>query len=450
MSASVVIAGGGLAGALLAVLLSRAGHRVEVYERRADMRRDTSAAAGKSINLALSVRGIHALEQAGVLDEIMRIAIPMYGRMVHPLSGEPSFLPYSPDPSVGINSVSRSELNKLLLTLAEKHGSRFYFDHRCAGVNFNEHTATFVDETTKKSTTVSTERLIGSDGAFSAVRGAMQRLPYFDYSQAYLTHAYKELSIPPAESGGFQINKNALHIWPRGDFMMIALPNIDGSFTCTLFLRVKGDKDSFEALQTLDQVKDFFDRTFPDAVPLMPTLLQDWQTNPTSPLVTVRCGPWAKGGVALLGDAAHAVVPFFGQGMNCAFEDCSELIDCLGKYPDWATALSHYGENRKPNADAIATMALENFVEMREKVADPYFLLCKELEHAISSKMPRYQSRYELVSFTRTPYAEAYKRGEINQKILAELISSGVKSAADLNWTTVEEVVSKYYAESKL
>lgn len=437
------VIGGGLAGSLMAVLLAQKGYQVRVYERRPDMRKH-DLDGGRSINLALSERGIHALEEAGLKDEIMELAIPMPGRMIHHRDGSLEFQPYSNNPDHYINSVSRAELNRRLMTRSENLAKvDYFFNCRCLGMDFETGEAEMLNTETGEKFKLEGETTIASDGAFSAVRYDMQKTERFNFSQQFLTHGYKELEIPPAQGGGFQMEKNALHIWPRDEYMMIALPNLDGSFTCTLFFPFDGE-DSFNSMQTKDQVKTFFDKQFPDAVAMMPALLDDYFENPTGSLVTVRCFPWAyEGKVALMGDACHAVVPFFGQGMNAAFEDCSELSKCIDDHKgDWAKIFDQYQHARKANADAIADMAIENYDEMKDHVNDPDFVFKKQVEHHLERHTPSYKSRYEMVSFSRIPYAEAYRRGELNKEILAQ-ITEGIDRIEDIDMEKAERIIEE-------
>jgi kynurenine 3-monooxygenase len=422
----LIIVGAGLAGSLLAATLARKGYAVDVYERRADMRR-TDMSAGRSINLALSVRGINALKQVGMDDAILSLALPMRGRMMHALDGSRTFQRYGLLPHEVIHSVSRGELNKRLMDAAEAYEQvRIHFSHRCTGMDLATGEGTFVDDSTGSQISDRGTALIATDGAGSAVRDAMQRQQEFVMTQDFLEHGYKELLIPPSESGDFRLDPDALHIWPRHSYMMIALPNPDRTFTCTLFLQNEGDP-SFAMLDTPGRVHAFFAEQFPDALPLMPTLLDDFFANPTGTLGTVRCSPWNYEGTALLlGDAAHAIVPFFGQGMNCAFEDVVELDRCIDECGgDWNRAFALCAVRRKPNADAIADMALENFIEMRDRVADPGFLLMKEAGLALEQRFPDYFiPKYSMVSFTLLPYAVAKRRGELQQHILETLTRS--------------------------
>jgi kynurenine 3-monooxygenase len=403
MTDDVGIVGAGLAGCLLACFLARRGHRVTLYERRPDprvtgpwvgRRGDGKAPRGRSINLALSERGLDALRRVGLDGAVMKTALPMYGRMMHAPSGELSFQPYSADRQRAINSISRGDLNATLLdACTELPGVQVHFGQRITGV----------EELAGRHPVV-----IGADGAHSAVR---QAVPAFEDREEYLDYGYRELSIPPA-GGQFALDPQALHIWPRGRAMMIALPNPDRSFTCTVFWPHEGP-GSFAELATPEAVEAHFREHYPDAYALMPDLAADYARNPLGELLTVHCWPWVHDGrVALLGDAAHAILPFYGQGANCAFEDCVELDRCLAETGDaWPEALELYQERRKENTDTIAEMARDNFVEMRDKVGSPAFLLRKRVEHALERALPgRYVSQYELVSFSTVPYAQVRRR----------------------------------------
>jgi kynurenine 3-monooxygenase len=414
-----VLIGSGLAGGVLAAYLGRRGHEVELYERRADPR-EGNIVGGRSINLALSTRGIHALEQLGIAEEVLRHAIPMPGRMIHDKSGALHFSPYDRDPRNHINSIGRAALNATVIEAALRYPNvRIFFNHRCTGVDLNESVALL--ETNAGPVTARGDAIIGVDGAFSAVRQSMQKqIPNFQYDESYLAHGYKELTIPPAADGSWRMEKNALHIWPRKSFMMIALPNPDGSFTCTLFWEFKGPR-SFETTTTDDEVRRFFHEEFPDAVPLMPTLLEEFGENPTGSLVTIRCAPWFyQDKVALVGDAAHAVVPFYGQGMNAAFEDCVVLDECLAAFPEnRSRAFAEYFQRRKENADALADLAVANFIEMRDKTASKTFRAKKKLDHFLEAALPGfYLPLYTMVTFTRMPYAAAAKRAQLQDAIV--------------------------------
>ncbi len=429
--AKFILIGSGLAGGLLAAYLGRRGYDVDLYERRADPR-EGNIIGGRSINLALSTRGIHALEQLGIADEVLQHAIPMRGRMIHDKPGNLHFAPYDVDPNKHINSIGRAALNTAVIEAAQRYPNvRVHFSHRCTDVDLDSGTAELVDSSVEAGVSpadpvrqvieVSADAIIGVDGAFSAVRQSMhKKLADFEYDESYLAHGYKELTIPPALDGSWRMEKEALHIWPRKSFMMIALPNPDGSFTCTLFWEFEGPR-SFASTKTDDDVRRFFDEEFPDAVPLMPALLEDFKNNPTGSLVTIRCAPWYhKDKVALVGDAAHAVVPFYGQGMNAAFEDCVVLDECLAEFPDnRERAFAEYFARRKENADALADLAVENFIEMRDKTASRTFRAKKKLDHALEAALPGiYLPLYTMVTFTRIPYAEAAQRARRQDSII--------------------------------
>ena len=453
---NVVIIGAGLAGSLLAIYLAKRGIEVDVYEARGDMRLE-EVAAGRSINLALSDRGIAALREVGMDEYMLAEAVPMYGRMIHSLSGETKLLPYSGRQGEYINSVSRGGLNKALINEAEKYvGVKFYFNERCVG--FDSHSG---EAKLSSGRTVIGDTLIATDGAGSAVRDAMLHggVERFDFSQGWLEHGYKELHIPPADDGGFLLEKNALHIWPRHKFMMIALPNFDGSFTCTMFLahngensfeeisrgftRMNADRNKVEdlPLSATNSVLEFFNREFPDAVPLMPTLKEDFLHNRVGNLGTVKCFPWSVGGKALLlGDAAHAVVPFYGQGMNCAFEDVRVLDQLMSETPasvsgklDWEAIYIKYINLRKINTDAIADMAEENFYEMRDATADPVFQRKRELETKLEQAYPDYFSKYSMVTFREDlPYSVAKEKGNEQDRLLMSICAQ-VESVSEID-----------------
>ena len=437
-----VLIGSGLAGGLLAAYLGRRGYEVDLYERRADPR-EGNMIGGRSINLALSTRGIHALEHIGIADEVLKHAIPMRGRMIHEKSGGLHFAPYDVDPNKHINSIGRAALNTTVIEAAQRYPSvRVHFNHKCTGVELDSATAHLVDSSVEAAVSAATlgssvaagvspasaqtisasgDAVIGVDGAFSAVRQSMQlKIDNFEYDESYLAHGYKELTIPPGPDGSWRMEKEALHIWPRKSFMMIALPNPDGSFTCTLFWEFEGTR-SFATTKTDDDVRRFFEEEFPDAVALMPNLLDDFKNNPTGSLVTIRCAPWFyKDKVCLIGDAAHAVVPFYGQGMNAAFEDCVVLDECLAEFPeDRQRAFAEYFERRKANADALADLALENFIEMRDKTASRAFRAKKKLDHFLEAALRGvYLPLYTMVTFTRIPYATAARRARFQDRIV--------------------------------
>jgi kynurenine 3-monooxygenase len=386
--------------------------------------RSASISAGKSINLAMSARGWKALELAGLRDEMEPIAIPMYGRYLHQADGTTAFQPYSKN-NEAIYSVSRGELNKKLMTLAELHGAKIYFEQKCGHVDVAENKVHLQKD--GKETVVQADLLFGADGAFSALRDSYVRMSRVNCDQHYLDYGYKELCILPGKNGEWLMEKNALHIWPRGKYMMIALPNTDGTFTCTLFMPFEGEM-SFEKLKTEQDVTELFDRQFADAKALMPGLLEDFFTNPTSALITTHIQPWHyKDKSALIGDAAHAIVPFYGQGMNAGFEDCTVLSSLLDKYgEDWGQILNEYDHRRKPNGDAVAALALSNFIEMRDKVADPKFLERKQIEKELGKRFPdRFISVYEMVSFSHIPYNTAIQCIQAQDRLLQKVMSEG-------------------------
>ena len=417
------VVGAGLVGSLWTALLAKRGYRVDVYERRTDSRK-AGYAGGRSINLALSNRGWKALERAGLAEAIAREAIPMSHRVMHAVDGSLVRQPYGKD-GQAIYSVSRGGLNEQLMTLAEQSGNvHLHFDRRCLDVDLKTGAAAF------ESGDGSLERvepglLFATDGAYSAIRSAMIKTDRYQYQQQYIDHGYKELHIPAGPNGAYQMEKNALHIWPRGGYMLIALPNPDGSFTLTLFFAWEGP-ESFASLPTTDDAEAFFARIFPDALSLMPDFRAQWDTNPASSLVIMRCDPWQfNGTVALIGDAAHAIVPFYGQGMNAGFEDCTVLDDLLDAHgEDWPNVLPQYSRIQKPNGDAIAELALLNFIEMRDLVGQPEFLLQKKIEAWFSNKHPdRWTPLYTQVTFSHTPYAEALANGRRQEAIMREVMA---------------------------
>ncbi|MDH5803997.1 MAG: FAD-dependent monooxygenase, partial [Gemmatimonadota bacterium] len=422
-SGRATVVGAGLAGSLMAIELGKMGWQVEVLERRSDPRK-TGGGEGKSINLAISTRGIHALAEAGVADRVLERAVPMKGRMMHGLNGKLAFQPYGTKSDQVINSVSRSELNLALITAADSlENVHLSFEQDITEIDVDKPSVSLSSGTDPKERTVESDMLLGADGAFSMVRQALAKRERFDYSQNYLAHGYKELTIPPAEGGGFRLEPNALHIWPRGGFMMIALPNYDGSFTCTLFWPFKGP-NSFEEISTTNQVDAFFRRHFQDAVEHLPDLTEQFAKNPVGTLVTVRSGPWFfEEKVVLVGDACHAVVPFYGQGANAAFEDCTVLKECMIRsQDDRAAAFSDYFQRRKLHVDTLADLAIGNFLEMRDHVASPVFRLKKLLGRVVHRIVPWwYLPIYSMITFSRIPYADAVRRSRNQHRILAAL-----------------------------
>ncbi|MDP2340108.1 MAG: NAD(P)/FAD-dependent oxidoreductase [Deltaproteobacteria bacterium] len=414
----VVVVGAGPVGALIGLLLKRRGDDVVVYERRGDPRAQ-GYVGGRSINLALSDRGMLALQKAGVADDVDKVAVPMPGRRMHNVDGSSAFMPYGLNGEF-IRSVSRGGLNIKLLDLLDAASVPIHFEHPCSDVDLAAGRARC------GSVDADGDVVIGADGAGSAVRAAFMRTDRFDYSQSWLPHGYKELAIPAGPGGSFLLEKQALHIWPRSAFMLIALPNLDGSFTCTLFFAHDGDQASFAALTASSSARAFFEQHFPDALALMPDFDDQWAANPVSSLATIRCWPWHHGKALLIGDAAHAICPFFGQGLNAGFEDCRILLEILDEVAgDWSRALPLFQHARKDNADAIATLALENFVEMRDKVGQPAFLLRKKIEAALAKAAPDLVTpSYTMVTFRPlTPYAEALRKSRRQDVVLDRLVA---------------------------
>ncbi len=403
---TVTIVGAGLAGPLLACSLAQAGRRVDLYEKRSDPRL-RGPERGRSINLALSTRGIHALRRVGLADEVLRASALMRGRMIHHPDRSLTFQPYGNDDSQALRSVSRAGLNLLLVEAAARlPGVRLFFDRKCTGMDLASGTLEFAEGR------IQAGFVVGADGVYSAVRSALQKQERFDYSQEYLGHGYRELTIPAGPGGAFPLEPGALHVWPRGAFMMIALPNSDGSFTCTLFWPFEGP-NSFAALTNERDVLAYFELQFPDVPGLVPTLAHDFLHNPTGSLVTVRCRPWHHAGrVVLLGDACHAVVPFLGQGMNAAFEDCTVLADCLARHgANRTAAFVEYEARRKEHVDVLADLCIDNFLEMRDRVAARAFVLWKKLALLLHRAFPRwYVPLYVMIEFTLIPYADAVRR----------------------------------------
>lgn len=447
----IIIVGAGLAGSLLSIYLARRGFRVVIYEKRADMRTEEMS-AGRSINLALSHRGIKALRKAGIADQILQEVIPMKGRMLHSVEGELTFVPYGKDDSEYINSISRAGLNMALMNIAESYDQvELFFNEACQSVDFNHKTLHLKNTQTGQIQQITGDIIIGADGAGSVVRTAMEQVlktePDFKNSSEFLAHGYKELTIPPGPDGRFLIEKNALHIWPRGSYMLIALPNLDGSFTCTLFFPNEGE-NSFASLDTAEKVTQFFKDTFADAVPFLPQLTQEYFENPTGLLGTVRCYPWHIADQAvLLGDAAHAIVPFYGQGMNASFEDCLDFDQCVEAYgkEGWQRVFEEYEIRRKQNSDAIAQLAIENFYEMRDGVAEPAFLRKRQLERLLENKYNDYHSKYSLVTFNpEISYAEAHERGNRQNEFLLEIcrkVASIDELDVDQIYTQMKQVI---------
>lgn len=430
----IAIAGAGLVGTLLGIYLKKKNFNVTVFDRSEDIRKVKFS--GRSINLAISTRGWHALDDVGIGDEVRKIAIPMDKRAIHLKDGSLSFQPYGIN-GEAIYSISRGGLNRLMIDLAEKEGVGFEFNHKIWDVNLETATLYMGENEHGPFEQKQFSHIFGADGAFSRIRHRMQRQNRFNYSQFFLNIGYKELTIPAREDGTHRLDPHSFHIWPRGEFMLIALANEDGSFTCTLFMPFEG-KNSFEEIQTEEALTAFFKEYFPDTDDLIVNLKHDFFYNPTSSLVTMQCYPWTfKDKVALIGDAAHAIVPFYGQGMNAGFEDISALNQLLEEFPDdWSAIFEKYQEIRKPNADAIAELSYRNFIEMSTKTADKEFLLQKKIEAWFTKKHPnKWLPLYDRVTFSLNPYADALAIGDYQKKVMEEVMKlPGIHE----NWQTEE------------
>ncbi len=440
-SKNIAIVGSGLVGSLLAIYLQKLGHRVTVFDRRPDIR--TIEFSGRSINLAVSDRGWTALREAGIEAEVKKLAIPLYKRALH-VNGKPVYYQKYGKEDQAIWSISRGVLNRRMIDLAEGEGAVFRFNEKVWDISLHE-AKLFTGETEKGEwEEYQFDIVFGCDGAFSRIRHKMQRRSRFDYSQDFIDVGYKELTIPANKDGNHKLENHVFHIWPRGRFMFIAMPNLDGTFTCTLFLPFEGDI-SFEAIKTKRDAADFFNTHFPDVSEAIENLSEDFFANPTSALVTMKCYPWTYWDkVALVGDAAHAVVPFYGQGMNAGFEDIYQLNAIIGKHgDDWESIFSEYQKTRKPNADAIAELSYRNFIEMSAKTADPAFLLQKKIERRFSEKHPdKWVPAYWRVTFSDRPYSEALAIGDAQEKIMQEVMKiPGIETLWDS-----EEVEQKILA----
>ena len=432
----ITILGAGLVGTLLAIYLAKRKYNVHVFERRPDFRQ-ANVDVGRSINLAVSDRGWKALEVLGIEKEIREIAIPMFGRMIHHQDGTTKYQPYGKD-NQAIYSISRRYFNETLVNIAESHDNiNFHFNEKCWDVNLTDAITHSENTVTGQRLNVKADVIFGADGAFSSVRNAMMKTERYNYSQTYLDHGYKELTIPADSVGNHKLSPNSLHIWPRGKFMLIALPNADGSFTCTLFLPFKGEK-SFEALTTNDNLQNFFLEMFGDVVPLMPNLNKEFFKNPTSSLVSISCYPWCYDNkVALIGDAAHSMVPFYGQGMNAGFEDVRELDEIIEKNDgNWSSILEEYQQYRKLNTDAISELARLNFIEMSELVINDSFLLRKKIEAFLHEQFPtQWIPLYSMVTFSQIPYSEAFEEGKRQNVILDKIMAI---EDIENNWKTID------------
>lgn len=426
MEKKVIIVGAGLVGSLWAIYMSKAGYKVTIYERRSDIRK-AEISAGKSINLALSYRGWKALRGAGVDDEVKKIALPMYNRIMHDLEGNLTTQAYGKKDQA-IYSVSRGLLNSIMMTMAEEKGNaEIHYNYKCYDADLENGIVYFEDALTGEKKQDQADLVFAADGAFSAIRyNAMQKLNRFNYSQNFIEDGYKELLLPANEDGSYKLDEKALHIWPRGRFMLIALPNEDGSFTCTLFMPYDNHEYAFNKLTNDTLVDAFFKNVFPDFHAIMPNLIENWHMHPLSSLAIVRCYPWTHGKTALMGDSAHATVPFYGQGMNAGFEDCTVLWELMKKHnEDWEKVFSEYQQTHKPNGDALQDLSLHNYHVMRDYVADPKFLLQKKIEARIFEKHPdKWMPLYSQVTFSHIPYSEAIAIGKKQDKIMKEILKT--------------------------
>jgi len=440
---TATIVGAGLVGSLWAVYLSKAGYKVTIVERRPDIRK-AEISAGKSINLALSTRGWKALDTVGVGDEIREIAIPMPGRMMHDLQGNLTFQPYGKE-GQAIYSVSRGGVNAKMMDIAEKHGNaQIFYNERCYQVD-SEKGIVYTETASGEKKQYQSDLVFAADGAFSAVRyNSFQVLDRFNFSQNYIEDGYREILLPANADRSYKLEKNALHIWPRGRFMLIALPNEDGSFTCTLFMPFKGE-NSFETLTTKEAVNTFFQNTFPDFYQMMPNIANAWEDHPLSSLAIIRCYPWTHGKTALMGDAAHATVPFYGQGMNAGFEDCTVLWELMQKHhEDWKKVFEEYQLMRKPDGDGVQDLSLHNYYVMRDYVADPKFLLQKKIEAHFSEKHPdKWMPLYSQVTFSHIRYSEAWKKGQIQDAIMKKIMANIDNIEEKWNSQEVENAILK-------
>jgi kynurenine 3-monooxygenase len=452
---NILIIGAGLCGSLLALRLAQRGFIVEVYESRPDLR-TTDISAGRSINLALSDRGFKALRLAGVEEKAREICIPMYGRLMHDTKGNTFASNYSGRENEYINSISRGDLNGILLTEAEKHENvNIHFNKKCIAVDIENTTTTFEDYKTKETFTVNADVVFGTDGAGSILRKSyyLERKFLFSYSQNYLTHGYKELEIPADKNGNHQISDGHLHIWPRGDYMLIALPNMDGSFTVTLFLSFDEGEYNFNNLTSEEKISTFFENEFPDALALIPNIKDEFFNNPTGALGTVKCSPWSyKNNTILMGDASHAIVPFYGQGMNASFEDVVVFDDILNQnLEDWHSIFKTYEKARKEDTDAIADLAIDNFHEMKDHVANPLFKQKRKIEMDLEKNFPtEYFSKYSMVTFNANiGYHEAMTIGRAQDKALLNLIADkDISTSMEMTITELEVVLQKVKEET--
>jgi kynurenine 3-monooxygenase len=445
---TATIIGSGLVGSLWAVYLSKQGYKVSVFERRSDMRK-AKISAGKSINLAMSFRGWKALDEMGIGDEIRKISIAMPGRTMHALDGKKTYQPYGIN-NQAIFSVSRAEINCKLMDIAEREGhTKIHFSEECIGADLKAGTVHLKHTETGKLSEHTSDVVFGTDGAFSAIRyNAMQKVDRFNYSQTYIEDGYREILLPANTDGSYKLEKNTLHIWPRGRFMLIALPNFDGSFTCTLFMPFENHEHCFNNLTSKEKVNNFFKSVFPDFFDMMPNIADAWEDHPLSSLAIIRCFPWTHGKVALMGDAAHATVPFFGQGMNAGFEDCSVLFSLMKKHQEnWPEIFKEYEMIRKPNGDAVQDLSMLNYIVMRDKVADPVFLLQQKVERRMAELYPgNYFPMYSMVSFSDIEYNVALNKGKEQDRIIHDLILQN-NITNDTSSENIDKFIHRFFDE---
>lgn len=423
MEKKIIIVGAGLVGSLWAVYMRKAGFKVVIYERRSDIRK-AEISAGKSINLALSERGWNSLKAAGIKKDIEKIAIPMSGRIMHSQDGALTYQAYGKKEEA-IYSVSRGHLNAIMMNLAEDKGScTIHYLHQCLGADLKNGKITLKDLKSGKVFDDHADVVFAADGAFSSIRyNSMQKVDRFNFSQFYVEDGYKELLLPADKNGNYQIEKNALHIWPRGRFMLIALPNEDGSFTCTLFMPYENHEYAFNDLNSDKKIDKFFKNVFPDFYEMMPNLIENWHQNPLSSMSITKCYPWSIGKFALLGDSAHSTVPFYGQGMNAGFEDCFVMWELFKKYGKWDKTFDKYQKIRKPDGDALQDLSLDNYYVMRDHVADKNFLLQKKIEAKVHENHPeKWIPLYSQVSFSNIRYSKAYENGKKQEQIMKEIM----------------------------
>ena len=440
----ITLLGAGLAGCLMAIYLAKRGFKVNIYERHPDIRK-TQINSGRSINLTLAARGIKSLKEVGLYDKIMQLTVPLKGRIIHGIEGRKTFQPYGPKETDVLYGLQRSSLSKLLLDEVEKLDEvQIHFSQKCVGIDFDQKELYLRDEVDQQSAMVKFNVIIGTDGSSSALRTAMLNIKGFNFSQSYLKHGYKEITIPSIYSSQIPIERNALHVWPRGDCMINGFPNLDGSTTCVFFAPFEGE-NGFDNLKSEEQVTSLFQNQFSDIFPFIPDVEAKFSSSKTGHLITIKCDPWhVEDKALLLGDSAHAIVPFHGQGMNCAFEDCAYLDKCIAKYgTDWKAVFQEFERNRKVNTDSIADLSLLNYVELREQISDQKFLLKKEVEKILADKYPEYFiPRFSMVCFNQIPYSVAQYRGEIQQSIIEELCEQ-INDIQDIEWKTANNLMTE-------